>query len=81
MDSTWLPNVTRNIENGWTFLHVNDSHMGTARSFRFRPAINRRWAAIKRQMATIDARFFFHGGDLTRDGDIYEFEYQQARRG
>ncbi|MFT5493575.1 MAG: hypothetical protein ACI8V5_003972, partial [Limisphaerales bacterium] len=27
----------------WTFLHVNDSHMGTARSYRFRPAVNQRW--------------------------------------
>jgi hypothetical protein len=63
----------------WTFLHVNDSHMGTPRSFRFRPAINRRWAAIKRQIAAIDAEFLLHGGDLTRDGDIHEFEYQCRR--
>ena len=63
----------------WTFLHVNDSHMGTPRSFRFRPAVNRRWAAIKRQMAAIDAEFVLHGGDLTRDGETHEFEYLQAR--
>ncbi len=43
-------------DESWTFLHVNDNHMGTARSYRFRPAINRRWAAIKRQMAAIDAK-------------------------
>ena len=65
--------------DSWTFLHVNDSHMGTPRSFRFRPAVNRRWAAIKRQMEAIDADFLLHGGDLTRDGEIHEFEYQQAR--
>ncbi len=65
--------------DSWTFLHVNDSHMGTPRSYRFRPAINRRWAAIKQQMATIDAEFLLHGGDLTRDGEIHEFEYRQAR--
>ena len=47
--------------NSWTFLQFNDSHMGTPRSFRFRPAINRRWAAIKRQMAAIDAKFLLHG--------------------
>ena len=41
----------------WTFLHANDSHMGTPRSYRFRPAVNRRWAAIKEQMAAIDADF------------------------
>ena len=63
----------------WTFLHVNDSHMGTARSYRFRPAINRRWAAIKRQMGAIDADLLLHGGDLTRDGETHEFEYLQAR--
>ena len=63
----------------WTFLHANDSHMGTPRSYRFRPAINRRWAAIVKQMAAIDADLLLHGGDLTRDGDSHEFEYQQAR--
>lgn len=63
----------------WTFLHVNDSHLGTARSFRFRPAINQRWAAIREQMAASGAELLIHGGDLTRDGDIHEFEYQQAK--
>ncbi len=63
----------------WTFLHVNDSHMGTPRSYRFRPAINRRWAAIKQQMAQTGADLLLHGGDLTRDGDTHEFEYRQAR--
>ena len=63
----------------WKFLHVNDSHMGTPRSYRFRPAINQRWAAIVRQMAQIDAEFLLHGGDLTRDGETHEFEYVQAR--
>lgn len=63
----------------WTFLHVNDSHLGTARSYRFRPAVNQRWAAIKRQLAAIDADLLLHGGDLTRDGETHEFEYLQAR--
>ena len=63
----------------WTFLHVNDSHMGTPRSYRFRPAVNARWAAIKQQMAALPAEFLIHGGDLTRDGEIHEFEYLQAR--
>lgn len=63
----------------WQFCHVNDSHMGTPRSYRFRPAINQRWAAIKAQIAEEDADFLLHGGDLTRDGDTHEFEYQQAR--
>jgi 3',5'-cyclic AMP phosphodiesterase CpdA len=63
----------------WTFLHTADSHMGTPRSYRFRPAVNRRWAAIKEQMAATGAEFLLHGGDLTRDGELHEFEYIQAR--
>ncbi|MEE2844836.1 MAG: hypothetical protein VX761_10045 [Planctomycetota bacterium] len=43
------------LDNNWTFLHVNDSHMGTPRSYRFRPAVNRRWAAIRQQMLDINA--------------------------
>ena len=68
-----------NNNQAWTFLHVNDSHMGTPRSYRFRPAVNQRWAAIKAQMAAIDADLLLHGGDLTRDGQTHEFEYQQAK--
>jgi len=64
---------------GFTFLHACDSHLGTPRSYRFRPAINRRWAAVKRQMADTDAAFLLHGGDLTRDGEIHEEEYALAR--
>ena len=66
-------------DQAWTFLHACDSHMGTPRSYRFRPAINRRWAAIKQQMAAIDADLLIHGGDLSRDGEFHEFEYHQAR--
>ena len=54
--------------------------MGTPRSYRFRPAINRRWAAIKAQMSAIDAEFLLHGGDLTRDGQTHEYEIQQAQQ-
>jgi hypothetical protein len=68
-----------NDPDEWAFLHVNDSHMGSPRSYRFRPAINRRWAAIRQQMSRIDAEFLLHGGDLTRDGETHEFEYRQAR--
>lgn len=63
----------------WQFLHVNDSHMGTPRSYRFRPAVNQRWAAIKQQMSETNAELLLHGGDLTRDGDTHEYEYAQAK--
>jgi len=63
----------------FTFVHINDHHLGTSRSYRFRPAINRRWAAIKRQISQTDADLMLVGGDLTRDGDTHEFEYLLAR--
>jgi len=63
----------------FTFVHINDHHIGTARSFRFRPAINRRWEAIKRQLSESRADLLLVGGDLTRDGDTHEYEYQLAR--
>ncbi|MFH1569029.1 MAG: metallophosphoesterase, partial [Gemmatimonadota bacterium] len=63
----------------FTFVHVNDHHLGTPRSYRFRPAINRRWAAIRGQLASSGADLLLVGGDLTRDGDTHEFEYLQAR--
>ena len=63
----------------WSFLHANDSHMGSPQSFRFRPAINRRWLAIHEQMSASGADLLLHGGDLTRDGELHEFEYEQAR--
>ncbi|MEO1997139.1 MAG: metallophosphoesterase [Planctomycetaceae bacterium] len=63
----------------WTFLHACDSHLGTPRSYRFRPAINQRWAAITGQISQLDAQFLLHGGDFTRDGESHEFEYQIAR--
>ena len=63
----------------FTFLHVTDHHLGTPRSYRFRPAINRRWAAIKQQMCQTDADLLIIGGDMTRDGDTHEIEYRMAR--
>jgi 3',5'-cyclic AMP phosphodiesterase CpdA len=63
----------------WHFAHVTDSHLGSPRSYRFRPAINARWAAIKEQIAQSGADLLLHGGDLTRDGDCHEEEYRLAK--
>ena len=67
------------MHDKWTFLHACDSHLGSPRSYRFRPAVNRRWAAIKQQMAELRPEFLLHGGDFTRDGEIHEEEYALAR--
>ena len=67
------------MNGDFTFLFVCDYHLGTPRSYRFRPAINARWKAIKRQMAEIDSDLLLIGGDVTRDGDTHEEEYRIAR--
>ena len=66
-------------DNSWKFAHVADHHLGTPRSYRYRPAMTRRWEAIKQQIIDSGAELLLVGGDLTRDGDTHEFEYQNAR--
>lgn len=66
-------------DDTFTFLHANDSHLGSPRSYRFAPDYNYRWQRIKNQMREIDAAFLLHGGDFTRDGDTHEQEYELAR--
>lgn len=64
----------------WIFPRACDRHLGNPCSSRFRPAVNRRWAAIEKQMSAIDAVFLLHGGGLTRDGETHECEYRWLRR-
>lgn len=63
----------------FTFAHINDHHLGTPRSYRYRPTMTRRWQAIRRQILAAEPELLLVGGDLTRDGDTHEFEYLQAR--
>ena len=60
----------------WIFPRACDSHLGTLCSHRFCPAVNRRWAAIKKQMSAIDTAFLLHGGGLTGDDETHESEYR-----
>ncbi len=63
----------------WRFVHVTDHHLGTRRSYRYRPTMTARWQAIRRQMIALEPELLLVGGDLTRDGDTHEFEYLNAR--
>ncbi|MCX5658906.1 MAG: metallophosphoesterase [Planctomycetota bacterium] len=67
------------IDSPWQFLHVTDTHLGTRRSYRFRPSLDQNWRVVRRQIAATPAELLLHGGDLTRDGDTHEFEYALAR--
>ena len=64
----------------WIFPRACDSYLGTPCSYRFRPAVNRWWTAIEKQMSAIDAAFPLHGGGLTRDGETRECQYRWLRR-
>ena len=65
--------------NHWSFVHVNDFQLGTPRSYRFNPNINLRWEAIRKQIVALKPELMLVGGDLTRDGDVHEAEYQIVR--
>lgn len=63
----------------WTVCHINDIHLGSPRSYRFDPARNENWATARKQMAAIGPEFLLVGGDVTRDGETHEFEYELVK--
>ena len=65
--------------DSWNFANVNDIHLGSPRSYRFRPSLHRYWDTIKQQICESSPDLLLIGGDLTRDGDTHELEYQFAR--
>jgi hypothetical protein len=58
---------------------VNDLHLADPRSYRYDPSRNHNWAVIRRQMAAMKPDFLLNGGDMTRDGDTHESEYQACK--
>lgn len=72
--------MASNNSDRWTFVHVNDTHKGSPRSYRYRPSVNQRWEAIRKQIALSGADLLLHGGDFTRDGDTHVYEYGMARQ-
>lgn len=66
--------------DSWSFLHVSDLQPGSRRSFRFNPSQNENGMTAYRQLEAIDdVDLLIVGGDLTRDGSIHDFEYEEAR--
>jgi len=62
----------------WTFTHACDLHLGSPRSYRFDPSRNKNWATARHQMVAMDPDLILIGGDLTRDGDTHEWEYDMV---
>lgn len=66
-------------EDGWKFVHICDMQPGSPRSFRFRPAHLENQEQAYRQIRRISPDLILVGGDLTRDGNLHDFEFEEAR--
>ena len=65
----------------WSFLHICDMQPGSPKSFRFQQRFMDNWQTAYRQLQNItDADLLLVGGDLTRDGSIHDFEFEQAKK-
>lgn len=63
----------------WSFAHITDIHLGSERSYRYDPSRNANWATARQQMEEFNPDLLLVGGDVTRDGDTHEWEYQMVK--
>lgn len=74
-----MKNIPDVPDQSWSFAHAADLHLGSSRSYRFDPSRNENWAVARRQMADFRPDLLLVGGDVTRDGDTHEWEYQMVK--
>lgn len=65
--------------NAWSFVHINDMQPGSPKSFRFRPACLENQEQAYRQIKQLRLDWVVVGGDLTRDGSLHDFEFEEAK--
>lgn len=63
----------------WTFICACDMQPGSPRSFRFRAQHRENWETALEQLRGEEADLLLVGGDLTRDGSIHDFEFEQLK--
>lgn len=63
----------------WTFVHVSDIQPGSPRSYRYNPSWIKNWQEAKARIIEIDPDLVLFGGDLTRDGCIHDFEFEEMK--
>ena len=63
----------------WKFVHVCDTQPGSPRSFRYRPAWIENQQTAYAQIKRLQPELILHGGDLTRDGTLHDFELEEAK--
>lgn len=64
----------------WTFVHVADIQPGSPRSYRYNPSWIENWHEAKRQIVDINPDLLLIGGDITRDGNIHDFEFHEMKK-
>lgn len=63
----------------WRFLHITDTHVGSPRSFRYQPKFLDQWETAKAQIQELEPDLVLVGGDITRDGFVHDFEFENSR--
>ncbi|UCD37855.1 MAG: metallophosphoesterase [Fidelibacterota bacterium] len=65
--------------NTWYFVHVSDIQPGSPRSFRFNPRYYENWQIAREQIMRLKPELMVIGGDITRDGSVHDFEFQEMK--
>ncbi len=63
----------------WRFSYASDLHVGSPRSFRFRPEWSQRWQVARQQIINSEPELLILGGDMTRDGVTHRGELEQIK--
>ncbi len=64
----------------WSFVHITDIHVGSPKSFRFRPSCNENWDTARRQIIEINPELLLVGGDVARDGTLHRYELEAVKQ-
>jgi len=70
----------RKIMEKWKFVYAGDIQPGSPRSYRYHPALMENWQQAKKQILGIKPEFLLVGGDITRDGSIHDFEFEEMKK-
>jgi hypothetical protein len=65
--------------DNWHFVHISDIQPGSPRSFRFNPRYLENWYIAREQIIRLKPELMVIGGDITRDGSVHDFEYEEMK--
>lgn len=64
----------------WNFVVLSDMQPGSPRSFRYRPGWRENWQTAMRQAIDLKPDLALCPGDITRDGNVHRFEFEEMKR-